>query len=59
MTLLMRDQENQEFGEAKSMVRNIKTLAESIGSLDKALNLLKISEEEYEEALSLIENETI
>lgn len=58
MTLLMRDQENQEIGEAlgtaKTKAECIKTLALSLGSLDKALELLQISNKEYEEALELI-----
>ena len=56
MTLEMRDQENREIGAAKSTVECIKNAAQSLGSLDKAMELLQISREEYEEALELIKN---
>ena len=56
MTLLMRDQENREIGKAENKVRNIKAATLSLGSLDKALELLQISREEYEEALELIKD---
>ena len=64
MTLEMRDQENREIGKAlgealgaaESTVECIKNAAQSLGSLDKALELLQISREEYEEALELIKN---
>ena len=55
MTLLTRDQEiGEALGTAKNKVRNIKAAALSLGSLDKALEVLQISREEYEEALELI-----
>ena len=58
MTLEMRDQENQEIGKAlgaaESTVECIKAAAQSLGSLDKAMELLQISNKEYEEALELI-----
>ena len=54
MTLLMRDQEiGKALGKAENKVECIKTLALSLGSLDKALELLQVSNKEYEEALEL------
>ena len=56
----MRDQENQEIGKALGKAENkikcIKNATSSLGSLDKALEVLQISNKEYEEALELIKD---
>lgn len=57
MTLMMRDQENREFGKASNLINMVNNLAKKMNmSIQEACDLLDITEIEYQDAKELIED---
>ena len=56
MTLHMRDMENQEIGEARTLVLLVGNVSEKLGDTQEACEFLNISMQDYEEAKELLRN---
>lgn len=56
MTLHMRDMENQEIGEARTLVLVVGNVSEKLGGVQAACDFLNVSIQDYEEAKELLKN---
>ena len=56
MTLHMRDMENQEIGEARTLVLVVGNVSEKLGGVLAACDFLNVSIQDYEEAKELLKN---